>query len=551
MAMAGFYSSGAAAQTIPGGADAARVPLRSPAAPAPQRETPIALPETGAEALAPPGAAEIRFTLREVVLEGVTAYAPGALDGEWSGLVGTTVSVADVFELARRLTARYRGDGYIISEVTVPKQTIATGRLVLRAVEGYASEVRYEGGELPGTLKEGQTRRLLAARPLTAAVLERALLLFNDAPGITARGILVPPPAGAPAGATILTIIAEHKAIDAFASVDNRGSKAIGPWQGSLGVTENGNLGYGESIGATAVSTPSDELHAGTAETTVLLGEDGLSLRNSFYYGRTRPGASSSIYDIHGRTWTAASTLSYPVLRARPFSLWIDARLAGGGTETQLSELQRYDDQVRRLDLGARIEARDALSGVWTARLDISHGLDGLGASRSGADGRARQPARFDFWKTSGEFGREQPLGAGFSAYTGVTGQWSGAPLPSAEQFGLGGSRFGRAFDPSAILGDSGAAGVGELRYTQGADVAGLTAFQIYVFGDGGRVFLRDAIAGQDSASTLASVGAGIRLWAAAGLSGGVEVSKPLVDDPARPNGSRDPRLFFALRWDW
>ncbi|MGA4816816.1 POTRA domain-containing protein [Pseudomonas aeruginosa] len=47
--------------------------------------------------------------------------------------------------LANRLTAKYRQDGYLLTQVVVPEQSIEGGKVRLQVIEGYLEHVQIKG----------------------------------------------------------------------------------------------------------------------------------------------------------------------------------------------------------------------------------------------------------------------------------------------------------------------------------------------------------------------------------------------------------------------
>src|SRR6185295_18769874 len=133
--------------------------------------------------VAPPETAAVRFVLREIAVEGATVYPPDELAATFKKSIGQEISVAQVFAFANELTAHYRRDGYVLSQVLVPAQDVTAGRVKLIAVEGYVDAIQLRGTVAANdALLTGYGAALKRARPLTAAALERYLLLINDLP---------------------------------------------------------------------------------------------------------------------------------------------------------------------------------------------------------------------------------------------------------------------------------------------------------------------------------------------------------------------------------
>src|SRR5262249_4347939 len=107
-------SFAAVAQVVPPSAQPGRererferppVPLAQPGGPA------ISVP--GIEA--PPGAAETKLLIRQIRIVGATVYTAARLAELYADLVGKTVTLQAVYDLAQRITAKYGGDGYVLS----------------------------------------------------------------------------------------------------------------------------------------------------------------------------------------------------------------------------------------------------------------------------------------------------------------------------------------------------------------------------------------------------------------------------------------------------
>ena len=95
---------------------------------------------------APEGAEAIRFTLRDLRVEG--GLAP--LEAQTQALkpaVGTEISVADVYGYAAALQAAYLEAGYPLVRVIVPAQDLdrATGSVRVLVVSGFVERIDVDG----------------------------------------------------------------------------------------------------------------------------------------------------------------------------------------------------------------------------------------------------------------------------------------------------------------------------------------------------------------------------------------------------------------------
>jgi hemolysin activation/secretion protein len=81
----------------------------------------------------------IKFALSGINVDGSTVYSGRDLLPLYESFLGSEVSLTDVFQIARRITVKYRGDGYILSRAVVPAQQIQAGVVTIDVVEGFVS----------------------------------------------------------------------------------------------------------------------------------------------------------------------------------------------------------------------------------------------------------------------------------------------------------------------------------------------------------------------------------------------------------------------------
>src|SRR3569833_1108152 len=114
------YSTHAAAADapVPGAVQPGQIERQFRETPRPQ-----AMPAPIVQA-APAKADEVRFVLKQVKLEGATVYTEDQLRPYFADLIDKEIALSEIYALADRLTARYRNDGYILTQVIVPEQRI-------------------------------------------------------------------------------------------------------------------------------------------------------------------------------------------------------------------------------------------------------------------------------------------------------------------------------------------------------------------------------------------------------------------------------------------
>lgn len=547
--LCGLLVPAAEAAPLPGPASPERIEQRFQPPPVPKATPEITIP--GPEAPMPPTEAlKTDFTLSAVILDGSTVYQPADLMPLTADLIGKQVSLAQVFALRDALTAKYRRDGYILSQVIVPPQKVADGVVHMQAVEGYVANVSIQGDahDSRGLIAD-MAERIKAARPLTAKVLERYVLLMQDIPGNSVRTVLRP--AGNELGAADLDLVVTHRTVTGYAALDDRGSRAIGPLQGQVGIDLNSLFGRDDRTALQfATVSPVDELQYVALQHDEILTPEGTRLNLAAIYSHSKPrGALASLNPL-GDSLSLHAGIDYPVIRSPSRTLRVGAAFTALNNRVDLLDTKFSDDKVRYLSLTASYDVADTLLGdsrpaSTFINAELSQGLDILGATRTGSSNLSVGNGHSDFTRLYADLIRNQSLFGPFGLGLAAAGQVATQPLLSAQRFGLGGSRFGRGYEPSEILGDNALAGSIEARYSLPAGNIFINP-QLYVFYDIGKVWNIDPTVGQPKSQSLASAGPGLRFDLPHQVSADIELAKPLTRDIAS-RGNRDTRLLFSI----
>lgn len=504
-------------------------------------------------AQAPVGAEKAMLTLKSVNVAGSTVYSDAELSTAYAGMVGQRISLADVYGIAAELTRKYREDGYVLSQVTVPPQTIESGEIKLQAVEGRLGAVTIRGAEGAAYANPLGMARSYAAQidrngPLRYGQLERATLLINDLPGVRARSILSPSPNES--GVADLLIIVDRDGYDAQVSVDNYGTPYLGSLQlGAAGSINSQFFKNDEKITAQLVLAPGDienlEMVYFAASYWQPLTPNGLALELFGNGSNTTPGHTLRAFNVEGQNAFLGASLSYPFIRSRVQSLSGHATFDYRNvSSTSNIDIERAD-HIRAIRLGGRYELLDTLinTAFNTVDFEVSQGVDILGASDSGLASLSRPAGDPTFTKFNIELQRLQNIYGSINLLAGVRWQYSDNPLLSAEQFGVGGGNYGRGYDSSEIIGDRGVAGKVELQWNQPYKIEQLNNYQLYTFWDGGHVRTLAPVGSTDS---ISSAGFGVRAAVDDKTAAGLMVAKPLTRDVQSENG-RPISVYFNV----
>lgn len=550
LALALALLAGVAHAQVPGSAEPGRIEDRFRVPPTPQSAPPILVPAP--DVVVPPEQASLtRFTLAGVVVEGAAVYGQAEFEPLYRSLLGREVSLLDIYNLRDAITAKYRADGFILSQAIIPPQEITGGIVRIQVVEGYIGDVKIEGevGDRRGLIPR-IARKVMDSRPLRLADLERSVLLISDLPGIEVNTVLRPSPDRP--GAADLIVIVRRRAVGASFTADNRGSVAIGPEQFSIGLEANSLLGLNEQTAiqfATAAQT--DELRYVSVRHDEILNADGLRLSLTGSVSRSRAGGALAPLDPLGRGETWGVRLAAPVIRSRSETLIVGAGLSWLNSSTDLLDVRFSEDRVRFITLDASYDFADTAFGdarpaVTLLRVGFSQGLDILDATETGSPSLSRINGVSDFTKLNFEALRIQSIAPRFSLAVSAAGQIASDPLLSSQQFGLGGARFGRGYEPSELTGDQGA-GLGlEARYSPPLRWPIIGSPQFYGFYEAGVVWLKSPLVGEPERQSLASAGVGFRFFIGRMFTAEFELAKPLTRAIAS-RGDKDLRPIFAI----
>lgn len=196
------------------------------------------------------------------MVEGSTVYDEGDFAKIVAEFKGKEVSFADLSRITNNMTRKYREDGYIFSRVVLPPQKIQNGVVRVQAVEGRVENVEVTGNYKDrGGLIRSMANKIHSAGPTNTRDIERYLLLIDDLPGITARSFVKP---SQTQGAGDLVIVVEQDPFEGSATIDNHGTRFVGPWRGELVGAFNSLFGiHDRTTLRTIIASQSEELQYG------------------------------------------------------------------------------------------------------------------------------------------------------------------------------------------------------------------------------------------------------------------------------------------------
>lgn len=382
------------------------------------------------------------FTATELVE--VARFVPGA-----------QLTLAELQEMASRITEHYRSNGYFVARAYLPAQDVSDNVVNITVSEGAYGQVTLRN---QSTLDDSVARRTLAGLDsgdaITIAPLENRLLLLSDLPGVQVSSTLVP--GTLPGSSDLIVDVVPGRRVTGSIDADNAGNPYTGEYRVGATVNLNNPLGRGDVASLRALTSGS-----------------GLQYGRASYqmpFGRATAGVAYSRLDYelgeqfeslgaNGTAEVASVFGNYALIRSR---------------DTNLYAGLSYDDRTfqDRVDLVNSVVDRKAR--VWTPTLYGNHhdtigggGVSAFVVSLSSGVLDIRTPSALAddaaTARTDGSYSklwvnatRLQRVTDVVSLHASVTGQMASKNLDASEKMVLGGMDGVRAYPQGEGFGDQG-----------------------------------------------------------------------------------------------
>lgn len=528
-------------QTIPNPSQTPRpLPEETPSPPPePQLQTPPT--QESPEVTSPSGD---DFFIKKIEVLGNTV-----LEDEIAKLIqpyeNRSVTFEELLELRSAIIQLYIKNGYITSGAFLPNnQDLNSGIVQIQVVEGEIKQIEIGG---LNRLREGYVRSRLeqaTSTPLNRQRLEEALQLLQLDPLIErVNAELV---AGSNPGSNILRVsLKEAPAFHAAIGVDNKQSPSIGSLQGSVEVSHDNVLGFGDRLAAQYGRTEGLDLY--DINYTIPINARNGALNFRYNNGDSRV-IEREFRDVGIRSETQTYSLNFrqPITRTptREFalSLGLDRRRSQTyilddmpfsftvGTEKGESKVTVIRFSQDWVDRGTR--------RVLAARSQFSLGIDAFDATinETGTDGR--------FFSWLGQFQWVQQLLSRNLLVARIDAQLTPDSLLPLERFSIGGADTVRGYRQNQLVADNGILGSVEVRIPLASDSSRLQlapSFEI------GTVWNNRDI--NPDPTTIASLGLGLRWQAAPDLSLRLDYGIPLISVSDEGNSLQDKGIYFSVRY--
>ena len=494
--------------------------------------------------------AQASFVLRGVQFVGATGVADSELQAAVADRIGTSVTFADLEQLAARAVAVYQKRGFGLVQAYVPMQEVVDGVVRISISEGVLGNVSIELAEGVPVAQErvaGTLAILEPGKPLNGRQYERAMLLLSDLPGIKPQSAIS---AGAATGTTDLVVqVGERDRLQYGLEVDNHGTSDSGRHRITGSLRWASPFGRGDNLDLRLMLAEGMHTAFGRISYETPVGYRGLRIGGGLARVQYELGGPFAPLEPTGTGNVADLSFSYPLIRQRSTNLFVRGvidnkdltdRFEAVGFETH--------KRVRGAGIGLSFERRDGLlgGGYTSANALLYRGnLDIKDATSEAFD---NPPFGYDtegsFGKATLQLARLQSLAPKFSLFLGTGMQRASKNLDAYEKLSLGGPKAVRAYATGEVLVDDGWLATVELRYAPRPDTT-LFAFYDAAHGD----FFHDPRPFDVFTSrSLRGHGLGLN-WSRPGkLSMNFSIAWRSTDPGVTDGGDRNPRLFWSIQ---
>ncbi|HLO64199.1 MAG TPA: ShlB/FhaC/HecB family hemolysin secretion/activation protein, partial [Azonexus sp.] len=456
----------------------------------------------------------LSVTVKEFRFAGNTLLSAEQLAPAVASYLDRPLDMTELRKAAAAVADAYRQAGWVV-RAYLPQQEIRDGIVTIQIVEAVFAGAVLDG-KSPHRFSADTALRMIDAAQgkgehLNAEAIDRALLLLDDLPGVSATGSMR---AGQARGETELALkLADEPPLRAEVGIDNTGSRSTGADRILANLNVNSPFGLGDLVTANAVHTRgSDYLRL---EGTLPVGSDGWRIGvNASYLTYKLVAPEFLALNGSGSSDVVGVQARYPLIRSRLNNLYFGANLdrktfdnrSGGVVAT------RYSADTLTAGLSGNIFDNFGGGGVSSASVSYIEGRLNLAGSPNQAADAATTKTEGRYSKLRYSASRQQVLTESLSLYAALSGQLAGKNLDSSEKFYLGGASGVRAYPASEVGGSEGKMLNMELRWRLPG------GFTVIPFYDWGRVQVNrnNNFVGAPALNSLTLEGGGLALgWQA------------------------------------
>lgn len=494
------------------------------------------------------------FVLTSVIFEGNTVFSTAELEKFAAPLLGQTVRLSNLKEIARQITLLYRSKGYLTSRAYIGPQEIADGVVTIKLLEGRLDRTVVEGNRYFSTGLIEEMAVLPSDGPFQYTQLEKRLRFVNRNPDMDLSAVLTP---GDRPETSNLNLKTDDKfPIHGYYEFNNHGTKFTHRSRHTVTGIHNNFLGRADMLSVTGSIAEEDAFEALSASWALPYWPTGTTFLLSGSYVDSLLVKHLEPLDIKGKFWNVTPAVSQELVATATDQVSWYTGFEIKDSKSTVGDFKSSLDRMRVLVTGPRWSHLDK-GGRTSLSADVHWGVSDFLGGLEAEDGNAsRAGSGGDFVYYTGSASRVQRLFWNLLGVLRVEGQWSDGPLTSVEAMRIGGYSSVRGYPESDSIGDYGFSGSAELLIPVPAgddwrvpftDERVSKAIQGVLFFDGGKVFSHDRVNATDRKDRmLLGAGVGVRVNLKNNLSAQFDYGWPLGDDST--DQIDQPQAHFSVR---
>lgn len=395
-----------------------------------------------------------RIKVSNIVFSGNTVLKTADLNKFTTDIVGKEVTLADLYNLADRITDLYKKNGYITSIAVFDPQKMKDGNVEIKIVEGKIGNVNIQDNKWVRTsyvrdnllkVNDLQSNKILNVNNINSSLtdlnganyLKGAITLQENKTDITKTDLNVN--------------VKDRFPIEITASTDNMGRLNVGSQRFLTNLSYNNLTGFGDKIYANTI-LGIDQFGLNTGY-NLPIGPYGTEAR--FGYSLERNGTNGVFQRYNPDSFADLFRLSLiqPLYKNNHLYILTDMSFDRMHTETHYESdghlFNRFNESVLRNGIST---VENDKYGKLLSRFEVSTGIPILGAINVGGRGITSS----SFVKFLANFNRTQNLPYEITGIFRLKGQFSPNHLMEYEALHVGGMDSVRGFDESPTWGDNG-----------------------------------------------------------------------------------------------
>ncbi len=492
---------------------------------------------------------ETPFAIESIELIGNETFSQDELEYTFQDVVGKTATLSKLQRVCDLIGQYYHDHGYPLVRALVPKQTLNGGVVKIQIIE---PKLESTTSNNPSQSNVRLVDDTLLGIPIGQVIndkdLERTLLLLSDLPGTDIEASLKP---GEKAGTTSLQVnVNKAPKVRSLAKLSNHGGESLNRerFTGILQVQNPLNIGDQLDL---SIITSGELLNFGAIQYGAIINGQGTRISSGVSHLNYKLGNQLKSLDANGDATSANIAISHPFIRS--YNDNVTGRLTFNYNQfnDQVDSTNTENDRdTKTVSVSLSGHHKGALTtkgkNYWSTTL-VNGKLDINNAGALTQDALTSN-AQGSFSALKLSFNHVEPINIDSSLTFSFNAQQASGNLDSSQKIVLGGPNSIRAYDSSALSGDTGYKASVSFKHIVARGSYG--AIQGEIFADAGRVKLNKKPWGNSTSKNELSIqgaGVGVNWYAPDQWKINFLVASDIGNKPAELKGVDSNRVWLEV----